>query len=616
MVPSTLLSIALSYGLLGLQVLATPIVNLDQIPPLKAIREDDLLAGTVPLNKLHSRSIADSMKNAIQLMPIDEDEFLPSHLRKRSDDLARLDLQDQVKLIYGGVVSDKQIYLANMTLHQPDPSHPLIMMEKFDKLLRSISCRKGRVVLRFNDEDAMNYAIKAWDWINEKESDYFFLIANHKSCSENMQRTPYRVDKVKYDKKSFTTTLTTNDIPWETVATDFDLSISSANMPRRVRTRSVQTLDIIKRGFWDFIGNFNFGKSVYWDLTIGDVNGGRRKIFADPLHEFSKLEITCVGCYLAGGVEIGGFIKVEKGSVKQLYVAAKPKNLHGKLEVETFIRASLPEPGLKWDVNLFELGIPGLSIPGIFTLGPSLQYQVGFQLAAAGGQGNFSLGVQTTIPNEATVIGNLLDVTKSSATGFEGSTVKPILMLNEMSARANFYVYAQPVIGFGVRVLTQYGVEGAIELKLPYINADIVSGYNKDGFCPNDKLRRVSGAKSTSGANIELWFKAAKFTGFPSILSDFDRKLWGVRWPFYETCFPMQGSPGFRPPEPVYPTAAATTIDPPITVTRSSDGSPTFNPRAIQDPPPFTVTRSIGIGSGPTPKPQVMRHPRARRAIA
>ncbi|KAK6332907.1 hypothetical protein TWF696_002926 [Orbilia brochopaga] len=592
MVSSTLLSIALSYGLLGLQAFATPVVNLEQIAPLKAIREDDLLSGTVPVSKLQSRSIAESMKNAIELLPIDEESLLPAHLRKRNDDLSRLDLKKEVRLIYGGVVSDKQIYMANMTLYQPDPSHPLIMMEKFDNLVRDISCKEGQIVLGFNDDAAMKYAINAWDWVNEKDKDYFFLIANHKGCSTDMQRSPYRVDEVHYDDKAFTTTLMTKAISWESIATDFDLSLSSANMPRRNRKR-VQTKDISKRGLWETIGNFAFGKSVYWDLTVGDIDGGRRKIFADPLHEFSNLEVHCVGCYLSGGIEIAGYIKVVKGSVKQLYVAAKPKNLHGKLEIETFIRATLPDPGLKWDMNLFELGIPGLSIPGIFTLGPSLQYQVGFQLAGSG-SGNFSLGVQTTIPNEANVVGDLLDMSQSSATGFEKSTLQPILMLNEMSARANFYVYAQPVIGFGVKVLTQYGVEAALELKLPYINADISSGYNKNGFCPDDKLKRVSGAKSTSGANIELWFKAAKFTGFPSMLTDFDRKLWGIRWPFYETCVPMQGSPGFRPPPPVYPTA----------------GTPEINPPAV------VVKRSTTTHSGPAPRPGAIRGSWMRRARA
>ncbi|KAF3909904.1 hypothetical protein ABW21_db0209532 [Orbilia brochopaga] len=564
MVSSTFLSLALSYGLLGLQALATPLVDLDSIAPLKAIREDDLLAGNLPVSKLRSRSVAESMKNAIKLLPIDEEDLMPSHLRKRDDDLSRLDLKKEVRLIYGGVVSEKQVYMANMTLYQPDANHPLIMMEKFDKLVRKISCQEGQIILGFNDDAAMKYAINAWDWINEKEKDYFFLIANHNGCSQDMQRSPYRVDEVHYDEKSFTTTLSTKAIAWESVATDFDISLSSANMPRgrRVRKRT-QTADVTKRGFWDLI-NFKLGKSVYWDLSVGDVDGGRRAIFKDPMHEFSNLEVHCVGCYLSGGIEIAGFIKVVKGSVQQLYIGAKPKNLHGKLEIETFIRADLPDPGLKWDMNLFELGIPGLSIPGILTLGPSLQYQVGFQLACSG-SGNFSLGVQTTIPNEAQVIGNLLDITSSSAAGFEGSSLQPILMLNEMSARANFYVYAQPVVAFGIKLLTQYGVEAALELKLPYINADIASGYNKNGYCPDDKQRRVSGAKTTSGANIELWFKAAKFTGFPatSMLKDFDRKLWGIRWPFYELCVPMQGSPGFRPPEPVYPKAGTPQINPP-----------------------------------------------------
>ncbi|KAF3931909.1 hypothetical protein ABW20_dc0100443 [Dactylellina cionopaga] len=516
MVSSTFLSIALSYGLLGLQAYASPIINLDSITALKPIREDDLSAGTLKLNSFQKRAIEDSMENAIELLPINEDEFVPNHLRKRSDDLSRLDLKEEVRMIYGGVCSKSQIYMANMTLQQPDADHPLIMMEKFDGLLKSVSCKKGSIAMDFNTKAAMDYAIKAWDWINEKDDDYFFLIANHKGCSEDAQRTPYRISKVDYDEKAFKTVLTTESISWDNLAANFDLSLGSANLSPRLSKRGLNSRDITKRGFWDIFSTFDFGKSVYWDLSVGD-NFSRKTIYSDPFHQAKMLQMTCAGCYLSGGIEFSGYVRVERFSVKELRIGGKPKNLHAKLEVETVLAGAIPGGALKFEQTLFELGIPGLSIPGIFTLGPSLQYQVGFGLSSAG-TANFTVGVATQIQNGAGLLADFMTPSNSGANGFDGSSIDPILSLNDISVSAAASVYAQPVLAFGV----------------------------KNGFCPEKSRTITNGLRTTSGANIELWFKAAKFTGLPEIMPNIDRKLWGVRWPFMDLCFPI-GEPHAAP---------------------------------------------------------------------
>ncbi|KAK6530137.1 hypothetical protein TWF694_003506 [Orbilia ellipsospora] len=536
MLSSTIFSVALSYGLLGLRALAGPVTT-DQLAVLQPIREDDLTAGNLKLQELRSRSIADSMANAVELLPLHEDEFTPSHLRKRGDDLSRLDLKDEVRMIYGGVTAKSQIYMANMTLYQPSKDHPLIMMESFDSLLKSVSCSTGSTKLSFNTKEAMDYAIKAWDWVNEREADHFFLIANHKSCGDDTQRTPYKVVGVKYDDKAFTSVLTTEPIAWDSLAGDFELNLGSAVLPSRLRRRGVQvsSVDITKRGFWDIFTTFDFGKSVYWDLSVGDHS--RRSIFQEPFHEIKRLEVTCVGCYITGGIQISGYVKVENFAVKVLQFGAKPKNFNAKVEIETVLRAAIPKGAFNLDQTLFEMGIPGLSIPGIFTLGPSLQYHVGFGLSTSG-VANFSVGVTASLPNTAALINDVTDGSNSGATGFEGSTIKPILKMNELSVSAFASVYSQPNVAFGVKVLTKYGAECTLELKLPVVNVGVTGGFNERGFCPEKDRSITNGMKVTAGANIELWFKAVKFTGLSKWFPDFDRKLWGVRWPFLDSCFP------------------------------------------------------------------------------
>ncbi|KAF3173918.1 hypothetical protein TWF225_005859 [Orbilia oligospora] len=566
MVASTLFSTILSVGLLGLQVSASPIASSRLRTSLQPIREDDLSSEVFRLNDFQRRSVEDSMDNAIELLPINEDDLIPPHLRKRSDDLSRLDLKENVKMIYGGVVSKSQIYLANMTLYQPDDGHPLIMMERFDGLLKDVYCGTQSITLDFHHKDAMDYAIKTWDWVNEDTEDHFFLIANHPGCGQDAQRNPYKVAKVQYDQETFRTVLTTEAIEWNTLASDFDISLGSANVEKRVTKRELKSSDITKRGFFDIFTNFDFGRSVYWDLTVGDKTT-RKTMMSDPFKSYGKVDINCVGCRLSGGLQVTGYVKVVKFAVKELYIGAKPKNLRGTVGLETILRAAIPPGLLRVDATLFSLGIPGLSIPKIFLLGPSLQYEVGAGFGSEG-VGNLTVGADVAIPDSAALYADLLDLSKSEANGFEGTTMDPFISLNSVAVTASAMVYSKPLIAFGVKVLDKIGVECALEISLPMLNADFKAGYNKEGFCPDDsKLDNravTTGVRASSAANIELWFKAGKYSGIPNILPSFNKKLWGTRLPIGEVCFPIPfGGPGPVIPDEPIPNRPAGTLDAP-----------------------------------------------------
>ncbi|KAK6355930.1 hypothetical protein TWF718_000308 [Orbilia javanica] len=568
MVASTLLSTILSAGLFGLQVSAGPIASSRLLTNLQPIRDSDLSSGTFRLNEFQRRSVEDSMDDAIELLPIREDDLIPPHLRKRSDDLSRLDLKENVRMIYGGVVSKNQIYMANMTLHQPDDSHPLIMMEKFDGLLKDVYCGTQSITLDFQHKDAMDYAIKTWDWVNQDSDDYFFLIANHPGCGEETQRNPYRVGKVKYDEEKLRTVLTTESIEWNTLASDFDISLGSAALTKRVSKRELKSSDLTKRGFFDIFTNFDFSKSVYWDLTVGDKTT-RKHMMSGPFQNYGKVDISCAGCRLSGGLQVTGYVKVVKFAVKELYIAAKPKDLRGTVGLEAYISAAIPPGLVKVDATLFSLGIPGLSIPKIFLLGPSLQYEVGASFGAAG-FANFTVGATATIPNNAALYADLLDISKSDANGFEATTIDPFFSFNQIGLTASASAYSRPVVAFGVKVLDRIGVECALELSLPMLNANLKAGYNKEGFCPDDPKPDnkgiTTGIKASSDANIELWFKAGKYSGIPSIipLPSFNKRLWGAGWPIGDFCFPIAlSNPGPVIPDEPTPNRPAGMIDAP-----------------------------------------------------
>ena len=67
-----------------------------------------------------------------------------------------------------------------MTLYAPD-GLLLIMMERFEGLTSSVDCKgdDGTISLTFNSENAFNYALQEWSYINQNDNGTFLLIANH-----------------------------------------------------------------------------------------------------------------------------------------------------------------------------------------------------------------------------------------------------------------------------------------------------------------------------------------------------------------------------------------------------------------------------------------------------
>ncbi|KAK6540429.1 hypothetical protein TWF694_009224 [Orbilia ellipsospora] len=162
----------------------------------------------------------------IKVAPIRR-EYLYPHLARRSpEDVTGFDLKHQVKLTWAQV-HDGQRVVFDMDLSKPDPEHPLLALEDLDDLTKSITCRQPEIELEFRHEKALRYAINKWDWINEKESDYFYLIANHDGCGPDAERHPYKVVKVHYDFTELRAILTTEEVTWRDVAGNHKMSFST-----------------------------------------------------------------------------------------------------------------------------------------------------------------------------------------------------------------------------------------------------------------------------------------------------------------------------------------------------------------------------------------------------
>ncbi|KAK6499304.1 hypothetical protein TWF506_003931 [Arthrobotrys conoides] len=200
----------------------------------------DELINLSHVQTVRSAGIPKDSRQAARLLPVREGSLYP-HLRKRDGDLSVLHLRDSVVLHYGGIIENERTHLANVTVQKPDPDHPLILLEDMDKLTQSIKCTGDKMALEFKDKTAMDYAIKQWDWVNDKTPDYFYLITfhQHEGCGEVNDRSSYKISAVAYDESTLTTTLTREQASWDETAQLFQLQVSTLEAPLRTTRREI-----------------------------------------------------------------------------------------------------------------------------------------------------------------------------------------------------------------------------------------------------------------------------------------------------------------------------------------------------------------------------------------
>ncbi|RVD83754.1 uncharacterized protein DFL_005532 [Arthrobotrys flagrans] len=194
----------------------------------------------------------------IGMVPIRQEHIIKG-LKRRSDDLSRLKPQDQVKMFYGRALSEAHLRIADMTVTKPDANHPLILLENFDDLTDSITCtdEDSKIALKFKSKDAMDTAIKSWDWINESDNDYFFLFTHHHhtGCGPDEERTSYKITAVTYDKATFTTVLTKEKATWNETLQNFEIKIRTVEHPRPSFARR-DFSSVLRTGICAFSGPF------------------------------------------------------------------------------------------------------------------------------------------------------------------------------------------------------------------------------------------------------------------------------------------------------------------------------------------------------------------------
>lgn len=132
--------------------------------------------------------------------------------------------------------------------------------------------------------------------------------------------------------------------------------------------------------------------------------------------------------------------------------------------------------------EIIEIAIPGagLVVPGIFSLGLVASVESGFTIMFKGTAG-FTMGLTGSMPDTARLDLNLVDMEKSSATGFEGSKVEPVLTIHNATVAIDTTLFFRPKLALKAEVSSVGELGADIRFGLPQINAVAKLEFDAEG---------------------------------------------------------------------------------------------------------------------------------------
>ena len=136
--------------------------------------------------------------------------------------------------------------------------------------------------------------------------------------------------------------------------------------------------------------------------------------------------------------------------------------------------------------DLFSVPVPdlGFEIPKVLKLGLTLSYQIGYQTKVAG-SGTVKFGATASLPDEAIAIADLKGALdhegkdKSTWSGWDGATLDPIFDVTELQATAQFAVFTQVDLAFGIELVEKAKLAAELNLKIPQLSTTFAAGYSK-----------------------------------------------------------------------------------------------------------------------------------------
>ena len=423
---------------------------------------------------------------------------------------------------------DGQFHLVNVNLHSSN-GREIVNTESFEHLILSFDCieRDGAISITFNSDEAFQNAVKIWSQATHDEGDDFLLVTNHGGCGPAEERQPYIVSKVIEDERIRTTFLVAQPANWSTVATTYDVEIGE-----RVHDTS---RGLQRRG----LGQCKDGKCPPFQVPVNSGNNGK----STKLYSNDNFELDCANCNVAGTFVINAGWTVSKGEFLHLTLDASPINgFKTAVDLKTTFKGDVTPKGLGYTKAVVPpTAIPdvGVEVPGLFTLGAQVAFDVGFTTKFAG-EATFAFGLDSTIAPGAKASIDITNQGQSTAVGFQPKT-QPHASVDELSASASFTVFAQPKLILGLK---GKGLDLDIELDftVPSFTTTLTAKSAADGACPNYPNKKGASLSFEAGVEVKAKLEAAAGAKADTQRPKWEKSLFSKKFPVsFKPCLPIGG---------------------------------------------------------------------------
>lgn len=257
-------------------------------------------------------------------------------------------------------------------------------MEKFTHMLEHVECGE-EMVLRFQDKASFEYAIRAWNWVNEDETHSFIMIANHADCAKEERRAYYIID-ADYDEEKNTAYLYGEEKKLRDVAHTFDVEFGHVDLPDE------EVSELSRRWPWD-----TDYKEGGFHINIEDVYSGPIVDLDNEITGTHNLE--CISCGLTGGLTVRARIGFTFKIPHSITFGFDAPNLGGHVRMKLEVHSFAPLYAYYIDSLIpknFEFKTP-LGVIAAF-----VKPQFGVAIGGATGNFSFETGAGLKYPSDAT----------------------------------------------------------------------------------------------------------------------------------------------------------------------------------------------------------------------
>lgn len=282
-------------------------------------------------------------------------------------------------------------------MHTPGDAENIVSMENFDGMVTAVTCGNSSIEMTFQDDATFAYAQRVWDWVNGADNHSFVMVAGPGDCGANENRIPFVVSTLQYDEAANKATLAAIPSNWTAVAHTYDLVIGSVEQNPTGETGLVPR-DINK----DISLDFNHDLTGSLTLSSGDLSAS----------------VTCLNCSTAGSFDMQFKISQKFFVPTGASMTIKPKGVSAIAKMKLAGSGTVTD-SLTKTFDLLSIPVSGLTIPGVFDLGPFLTVSLGAQLTGISVTAGVTSGATGTVSDDAVVKMDLLDPSDNTFSGWE-----------------------------------------------------------------------------------------------------------------------------------------------------------------------------------------------------